>query len=58
MDRKIRFGGRGGGKTLRTRKALLKQWPKGTIAVFSKEGIRISEEANVEEISKINKLWK
>ncbi len=56
MDRKIIFGGRGGGKTLRTRKALLKQWPKGTIAFVGHDGVRYSEEADAEEISSINNI--
>lgn len=43
-------GGRSGGKRMAQNKALLKQWPAGTIAHVTKDGVRYSELADAEEI--------
>jgi len=43
-------GGRSGGKRMAQNKSLLKQWPVGTIAHATKDGVRYSELADAEEI--------
>jgi hypothetical protein len=43
-------GGRSCGRTLKANKELLKQWPAGTIAYATKDGVRYSELADAEEI--------